>query len=91
MTRKIPNAIWMPAFRNPSCYQGTPVEMVQQMADEMKPGLGLDDTIDLIARFLAEDRGVRVRTPVEAPEDIRAEAFVRGLLTEGVAQEMPEA
>ena len=54
----IPNAIWMPTFRNPSCYQGTPIEMVEQMADEMKPGLGVDDTIDLIARILADERGV---------------------------------
>lgn len=88
----LPNSIWMPAgFGLPSCYHGTPLEMVSQMADEMKPGLGIDDTIDLIARYLADDRGVKVKTPVIAPEDVRAEAFVRGLLDTGVAEGIPEA
>lgn len=88
----LPRAIWMPlGQRIPSCYQGSPKEIVQQMGFEMKPGLGVDDTIDLIARVLADERGVRLRTPHLAPEDIRAEAFVRGLLDSGVAVEMPKA
>ena len=88
----LPRAIWMPVGQKvPSCYHGTPREMVQQMGYEMKPGLGVDDTIDLIARVLADERGVRVRTPNIAPEDIRAEAFVRSLLDHGVAVEMPKA
>ena len=82
----------MPAnHRVPSCYHGTPVEMVGQMAEEMKPGLGIDDTIDLIARFLADERGIQVETHLTAPEHIRAEEFVRGLLATGVAEEIPEA
>lgn len=89
---KLPHSIWMPTFRNlPSCYHGTPIEMVGQMAAEMKPGLGVDDTIDIIARLLADERGVKVKTPDVAPESVRAEAFVRGLLASGVAMEMPEA
>lgn len=89
---RLPSAIWMPVSQGtPSCYHGTPLEMVTQMADEMRPGLGVDDTIDLIARFLADERGIKVRTPVVAPENIRAEAFVRGLLDTGVAEEIPEA
>ncbi len=90
---KLPNAIWMSARQGmmPSCYQGTPLEMVEQMADEMRPGYGIDDTIDLIARFLADERGIRVRTPDIAPEDVRAEAFVQGLLDTGVAEKVPGA
>jgi hypothetical protein len=89
---RLPHSIWMPKSHGvPSCYHGTPVEMVVQMAEEMKPGLGVDDTIDLIARFLADERGIEVKTPLTAPEDVRAEEFVRGLLATGVAEEIPEA
>jgi hypothetical protein len=65
--------------------------MVEQMAHEMRPGLGVDDTIDLIARFLADERGIKVPTPVLAPEEVRAEAFVAGLLETGIASVTPEA
>jgi len=65
--------------------------MVEQMAHEMKPGLGVDDTIDLIARFLSDERGIELPTPTLAPEEIRAEAFVLGLLETGIASVTPEA
>lgn len=65
--------------------------MVEQMSCEMRTTLGVDDTIDLIARILADERGVLVTTPLLAPQEVRAEEFVKGLLDNGIAEVMPEA
>jgi hypothetical protein len=89
----LPSSIWMtaPLGQMPSCYHGTPLEMVEQMANEVKPGLGVHDTIDLILRCMADERGIRVRLPKVASEELRAEAFVKGLLELGVALSTPSA
>lgn len=91
-----PPAIWMPTPLKagiPDCYQGSALEMVQQMAESMKPGMGTHDAIDLLLRFLADERGLHIAfdVPDDTPEDTRATMFVRTLLFIGVAEEMPQA
>ena len=77
----------------PDCYQGTPLEMVQQMATEMRPGLGVHDAIDTLIRALADERGIRIDldVPAETPESTRATMFVYALLFMGVAETMAQA
>lgn len=92
----LPSAIWMPARHNgnlPDCYQGTALQMVEEMARYMKPGLGVNDAIDLLIRALADERGLHVDlcAPDDTPEPVRASMFVCALLLTGVAREMPQA
>jgi hypothetical protein len=75
----------------PSCYQGTPLEIVEKMASDMKPGMGAHDSIDLLLRFLDDERDIRIKLPGELPEAARSELFVSALLVSGVAREMPQA
>lgn len=87
----LPRAIWMPGTTDlPSCYQGSPVEMVEAMAQEMKPGLGGHDAIDRLLHTLGESRRVKIRLP-EGPLDRRAASFVVALLVSGIARPMPSA
>ncbi len=92
---RLPRAIWMPAHQHdlPSCYQGTPLQMVQEMARYMKPGLGVHDAIDLLLRSLADERDVRIELHSQGkmPEEARASMFIYALLFSGVAREMPQA
>lgn len=91
---RLPDAIWMPARRGgalPSCYRGSPLEMVQQMAAEMGEHLGVHDAIDLLLRFLADERGLKIRLPEQAPEGARALMFVGALVALRIAKEMPKA
>jgi hypothetical protein len=92
----IPKAIWMPSpFRGgvPDCYQGTPLEMVEQMAQQMSPNLDVPGAIDVLIEALAEDRNLQIelRAPQGTPEDVRAGMFVLALVLSGVAEEMPAA
>lgn len=88
----IPSAIWMPALQGqlPNCYQGSPIEMVQEMGLEMKPGLSVNETIDRLLPILADYRKVCIRLP-EGPDGWRASLFVRALLGTGIARPMPSA
>jgi hypothetical protein len=96
---ELPSAIWMPTAcfaKLPSCYNGSPLEMVEQMAKEMGPQLGVHDTIDLLIEYLSDQRDIRVHLPSEEggdvlPEEVRAGLFVAILLDAGVAQPMPGA
>ena len=92
----LPQAIWMPSRRSgnlPDCYHGTPLQMVEEMARYMKPGLNANDAIDLLIRALADERGLHVDlcAPANTPESIRAGMFVCALLIVGVARAMPQA
>ena len=90
----LPKAIWMPARTQaalPSCYQGTPLEMVGEMAAEMKPGIGANDCIDTLLRHLDDERNIKIQIPGEIPEAPRSEIFVSALLVIGVARTMPQA
>lgn len=96
----LPTAIWMPTAcfsQLPCCYQGSPLEMVEQMAQEMGPKLGVHDAIDLLIEFLAERRDVKIVLPAEdgaggvLPEGVRAGIFVAILLDSGVAEPMASA
>ncbi len=92
---RLPRAIWMPAHQRdlPSCYQGTPLQMVQEMARYMKPGLGIHDAIDLLIRSLADERDVRIElvNQGEVTKEAQASMFIFALLYSGVAKEMPGA
>lgn len=93
-TQSLPSAIWMPTYANsrlPNCYQGTPLEMVGEMAGEMGPQLGVHDSIDLATRFLHDQRGISIKLPAEAPEEKRAQIFIHALLTTKVAVPMAKA
>jgi len=92
----LPKAIWMPASSSaklPSCYQGSPLEMVGEMGMEMKPAkpLGPHDTIDTLLRFLDDERNIKIKIPGQIPEGPRSQIFVSALLVTGVAREMPQA
>lgn len=78
-----------PQTELPDCYQGSPIEMVQQMAQQMKPGLGTDEAIDLLTEVLANYRGVHIEID-EGPEELRATGFVVALLLCGLARPMAE-
>lgn len=87
----LPNAIWMPDPSDlPACYQGSPVEMVSAMAEEMRPGLSLAEAIDHLLRNLGERKGVRIQIP-ESPAEVRASYFVAALLVTGIARPMAQA
>lgn len=96
----LPTAIWMPMptfSQLPCCYQGTPLDMVGQMAEEMGPKLGVHEAIDLLIEFLADRRGLKISLPAEdnegsvLPEEIRAGIFVAILLDSGIAEPMASA
>lgn len=88
----LPSAIWMPALQGqlPNCYQGSPIEMVQEMGLEMKPGLSVNETIDRLIPILADYRKVCIRLP-DGPDGWRASLFVRALLGTGIARPMASA
>lgn len=91
---EIPHAIFMPshnAARLPSCYQGEPLEIVQNMAQEMSPHFGVDDTIDTTLAMLREHGLPITGVPEQAPEEVRATMFVVALLMWGVAHPMAQA
>lgn len=77
--------------RLPSCYQGSPLEIVQDMAAEMNPRFGVDDAIDTTLAVLIEHGLPLTGIPKLAPEEIRATMFVVALLMWGVARPMPQA
>ena len=75
----------------PSCYQGSPIEMVEEMAEEMNPKYGIHDAIDTSLKML-HDSGVPITPiPTEAHEEVRAAMFIAGLLMWGVAEPMAQA
>lgn len=87
--QEFPRAIWIPTEALPDCYSGTPVEMVREMSEQLKPGLSIDETIDTLIRMLADYRDLQIQI-FDGPEHERAECFVAALLLSGVARPMAE-
>jgi len=74
----------------PSCYQGSPLEMVEAMAKEMHPGLSPEEAIDRLLRTLLESRRIQIQLP-EGTAEQRAAFFVAALLVCGIARPMASA
>jgi hypothetical protein len=93
-SKDLPKAIWMPVFESgqlPCCYQGSPLEMVQQMAKEMNPALSVHETIDYSVRFLADNRKIGIGIPKNLSEEVRSTCFIHALIALKVATVMPSA
>lgn len=88
---EIPSAIWSPGVPIPYVYRGTPVEMVEQMATEMGPGVTVSQAMDKLLAALARNGRLRLRIVGNPPENIRAGIFVYSLLQHGVLHPMAKA
>jgi hypothetical protein len=88
---KIPEAIWSPGQPVPYVYRGKPIEMVEQMAQEMGPGVTATQAIDTLLRALARDGRLRLRIMGDPPPSIRAGIFVYSLLQHGICRPMAQA
>ena len=90
MNTEIPDTIWMPAGEEPSVYSGTPVEMVEMMAEEMSENpteaLSIREAVDNLLFGLAANKGVLIGLPPDLPEEDLARLFVQSLLKAGVAK-----
>lgn len=87
----IPKAIWMPgAAELPACYQGSPIEMVEAMANEMKPGLAFEEAMEHLLASLEETRDIQIHLP-EVDIEYQAVFFVGALLAAGIARPMASA
>lgn len=88
-------SIWIPSrFQTPipDCYQGTGIEIVRQMAKNVKPGLGTDAVIDMLQRNLKHNRKFAGMNFANLPsEELRATAFVVALLITGIAKKTASA
>lgn len=87
---ELPRAIWVPPLRPglPSCYQGSPLDMVHEMVGEIGGHLDVHDVIDLLLSEL-DDGGIQLDVPRDGDEATRAHFFITGLLQEHIAKEMP--
>lgn len=90
----IPKTIWVSTGSDglPRCYHGSPIEMVQQMAKEMHPDVGVHDAIDLIIEMVRESHALHLEIPgAEIPESDRAAIFVAALVFCHVARPLASA
>ncbi len=88
----LPDVIWVPGSHPVAVYRGSPSDIVQSMASEMKPkGLPLRVTITAILTGLAKKRGIAIELPSEYPDDILASLFVYALLDTGICRRVPQA
>jgi hypothetical protein len=88
---EIPEAIWSPGQPIPYVYRGKPIEMVQQMAREMGPGVTTNQAIDTLLDALARDGLLKLRITGNSPPAIRAGIFVHSLLQRGICRPMASA
>jgi len=89
----LPHAIWIPKFSTSSeCLHGSPMEMLQGLARELGPAVGIEDAIAHLLDDLGE-RGIPIRLPkaTEAPSTVRAALLILVLLLTGYAREVPQA
>lgn len=89
----LPQSIWIPKFSTSSeCYHGSPVEILQELAREMGPSVGIDDAITHLQHDMGE-QGIEIRLPTaaEAPRTKRAALLILVLLLTGYAREVPQA
>jgi hypothetical protein len=91
LDEEIPEAIWSPGRPLPNVYRGKPVEMVQQMASTMGPGVSISQAIDTLLQALSRDGRLHLRIVGDPPVNIRASIFVYTLLQSGICQPMARA
>jgi hypothetical protein len=87
----IPPAIWSPGKPIPYVYRGQPIEMVEQMAREMGPGVTVDQAMDTLLHALAKSGRMHLRIMGDPPPPIRAGIFVYSLLQQGICRPMASA
>lgn len=74
----------------PQCYQGTPLEIVQEMANKVHKGTTVHDAIDWFLLYVEDTYKLRLVIPgPEVAEKDRAAVFVAALLATSVARPMP--
>lgn len=89
----LPQTIWIPKYSTASeCYHGSPVEILEEVAHQLGPALGVDDAITHLVHDMVE-RGIAVPMPSasQAPLDVRAALLILVLLLTGYAREVPQA
>jgi hypothetical protein len=89
----LPKSIWFREFgsTDPSCYAGSPEEILLSMAKDFGPKISLEDAITIIRQNLRETRGLHINLPSGAPRRIRAAFIIAALLASGCARETPQA
>ena len=88
---KLPHAIWIPAGGNePAFYRGSPLEIVQEMADDMQAP-SLEAAVGVILEGLAKNRRVTILLPKGLQDEALSRIFIYALLETGVGREMPKA
>lgn len=89
----LPESIWIPKFAmSQACYHGSPLEMLQDLAREMGPTVGVEDAIRCLLDELGK-QGMEIHIPsaTEAPRPTRAALLILVLLLTGYAREVPQA
>lgn len=87
----LPTAIWIPVNgMDPVFYRGSPLEMVQEMASDMKE-VDLHVAVKKILAGLAEHRRVTIQFPEGLPDEALSRLFVYALLATGIGRPMPLA
>jgi hypothetical protein len=89
----LPQSIWIPKFSTSSeCYHGSPLEMLQGLAAELGPSVGIDEAIMHLLEDMVE-QGIEITLPApsEAPRTKRAALLILVLLLTGYAREVPQA
>lgn len=86
----LPQAIWLPGYWEIEVYRGSPLEMVESMAEVM----GADtprDAMRCILRDFAEDFGILITLPTDTPDERLSALFVYALLDTNLAKPVPSA
>ena len=86
--KMLPATIWCPEGHY--LYNGTALEMVQQMADEMGEEISPDQAIYILTCALAYHRQIYIGLP-DVPVDDLAFLFIHALLDQGVGQPLVSA
>jgi len=84
----IPPVIWCPL--GDYLYSGSPLEMVQQMADEMGDDIQPGQAIYILVTALAYHRQIYIGLPDAADDDL-AGLFITALLDQGVSRPLVAA
>lgn len=90
----LPRAIWMDGGEGflPDCYQGSPLEMVQEMASEMAPDIGVHEAIDFLILMFEDTEQAYIRIPDETcSEEVRSRHFIAALIAARIAKPMAGA
>lgn len=75
----------------PSCYHGTPEEMVVSIARDYGPQVSVQDAIDFVLQDVEERWQLKIGVPQHAPFRVRAALLVAALLVTGCAKETPQS